>query len=480
MSDTTADTISGASFSAMVPGPGTPPSPAYSDLVRLGAVDATDEPLLPVDPAKPTGTTFGDDSIPSPFSAGGLNYSIDTLQFVAPDAYLRVGEPGGYEPWLTTNADAPAAPTKPAAGASATPFGGNGIVLHSTDQISAFAPSITNTAATITNNTDSMTTYSGETFSVVYTGDHSIGVLSAQTKGAAGVLTNANYSVVNNLASVVGNSTTTVGGSMATVWAGADASTGIGSLLWSNFGVTGNLFGGSIVNIINGAVDLQGWGETKLSDFDVLAPETVSLAIAPIGGAATLASTVLKLAQRLALAGGIVNGALVAFMEAGIGAAADVIGKDEAKLKDDLDAFQDTMMVITALTAALQVACVAAGIALNVQKKLANALPAASIRLTNGSIVLSAGGTSVTIDGTGFNVNAGNPADTVLATTNMTTVTVDSAAVLAAQAPFVGAAAGTGTIQGAIVPPLPVKTITLSTMGPFQASATAVSFTLPT
>lgn len=479
MSSTATDTVSGASFSVMVPGPGNPPDPAYGDLARLGAVDATDEPLLPVDPAKPTGNTFGDDSLPSPFSAGGLNYTIETLQSVAPDAYLRVGKPGGYEPWLTTNADKPAAPKAPATGASATPFGGNGIVLHSTDQISSFAPSITNTAQSITNNTDSITSYSGETFSVVYAGDSSIGVLSAQTKGSGGVLTNANYSVVNNLSSMIGNSTTTVGGSMATVWAGADASTGIGSLLWSNFGVTENLFGGAIVNIINGAIDLQGWGETKFSDFGVLAPHEVSLEVAPIGAATTLASKILVLAQALALGGGVVNGALVALMEAGVGAAADVIGKDEAKLKTDLEVYRIAMTVITGLTAALQIACMAAGIALNVQKRLAAALPAASIRLTNGSIVLSAGGTSVTIDGTGLNVDAGNPADAVLAGTNMAAVTLDAAAVMLAQAPFVGAAAGVGNVQAAVLPVLPVKTISLSTMGPFEVGATSVEFYVP-
>lgn len=479
MSGSSSDTIEGASFSVMVPGSGSPPSPTYADLARLGAVDATDEPSLPVDPANPTGNTFGDDSVPSPFSAGGLNYTVDTLQFVAPDAYLRVGKPGGYEPWLTTDADTPAAPTAPAAGASDTPFGGNGIVLHSTDQISSFAPSITNTAQSVTNNTDSMTTYSGETFSVVYSGQNSIGVLSSQTKGSAGVLTNANYSVVNNLSSVVGNSTTTVGGSMATVWAGADASTGIGSLLWSNFGATSNLFGGSIVNIINGAVDLQGWGETKLSDFAVLAPATASLAVAPIGAAATLAGRILGLAQALALGGGVINGALVALMEAGVGAAADVIGKDEAKLKVDLDVYRTAMMTITGLTAALQIACAAAGIALMVQKKLANDQTSASITLTNGEIVLSAGGTVVTINGTGFQVDAGDPADAVLATTNMASVTLNAAAVMAAGAPFVGVPSAPGNILLPAPPVIPTKTISMTTMGPFEVGATAVEFYLP-
>ena len=61
MSGSSSDTIEGASFSVMVPGSGSPPSPTYADLARLGAVDATDEPRLPIDPNTPTGTTFGDD-----------------------------------------------------------------------------------------------------------------------------------------------------------------------------------------------------------------------------------------------------------------------------------------------------------------------------------------------------------------------------------------------------------------------------------
>lgn len=412
MSGTAEDTISGASFSVMVPGSGSPPNPAYRDLARLGAVDATDEPLLPADPAHPTGGTFHDDSIASPFSDGGLNFTIDTLQFVGPDAYLRVGQPGGYEKWLTTTPHNPAAPTAPAAGASDTPFGGNGIVLHSTDQIYTFAPSITQKAEALNIDTANVSTWTaGANTAIYYDNDRkSIAVLSGQSKDPTGIAANLNYQVVDNLSALVGNSVSTVGGSAATIWAGADASTGIGSLLWSNFGFTQNLFGGYVANITNGSMELQGLNEAKLSDLEVLAPNSIELSVAPIGGAAAISSGLAKICNAVAIVGGLVNAVLAVGMEATTGAEAGAAKGNADKLQKALDDMKAEMLALTGLTVALQIASTAAAFLLLPSKSAAQAAAASSISISNNAIRLSAGGTTVSISTAGFRVDAGDPA----------------------------------------------------------------------
>ena len=434
------DTPQGASFALTVPGPGTPPSPTFVDLTRLGAVDASDEPLLNVDPSNTASSTFasatGSSSVPgaAPFGAGGLSYTTGTLQFVAPKSYLRLGGAGGYEAWLTSDPDNAASPSKPS-DATAAPFGGTGIVLHSEEQITSFAPAINNKASAITNSVDDITTWSENAVSAVYANsEHTkIAVLSGTTMPISNFVCNANFQIADNLSSIVGNSISTIGGNAATIWTGADASTGLGSLLWSNFGYTQNVFAGQIVNMINGSVDMQGLKDSKYSDFDVLAPKKIDLCVAPVADAAKWSNRLATLSKAITLASMATVGGLTIAMEAVTANDADsawnsqlpaeqALSAANAKLQSVLATYRTDMLALGALTVAVQVASIVAGLAILGVGKKASTLRASWITITSDSIELSAGGTKVTIGPDGFQVDAGDPDLIAEAAAAMTTL----------------------------------------------------------
>ena len=66
--------------------------------------------------------------------------------------------------------------------------------------------------------------------------------------------------------STLGDSSNFLTGNQLNYWLGNSASTGLGSLLWSNLGVTQNVFGGQVTNIYNTGIDVQGFGETKIQE----------------------------------------------------------------------------------------------------------------------------------------------------------------------------------------------------------------------
>lgn len=469
------DTQQGASFAAMVPFSGTSigATATYSDLTRLGAIDPTDEPVLNADPADATSKTFAQDGSASPFAAGGLFYTLDTLQLVGPDSYLRVGTPSHYEWWLTNDPTKPQPPAKPGTNASMMdldpPLGGEGVALHSSNQISFFAPTINQSSNTSLN--------------VTWASSSRIGILAGQVQDAAGTLTNATYQVVDDLTTTVGNVLNTVAGQSATVWTGADASTGLGSLLWSNFGATQNVFGGMVTNMTNGAVEVQGWGETKFQSSTVFAPDQILLAVAGIAVPNTLATRFSTATKAINITAAACIGVVSTLIAMQTGIAADKAGKDKSgkdALMTALDNFKIEMWVLTGLTAALQIAGTALGIVLSKANIPTADTAASKITMTDSKIVLSAGGTQVTIDGNGFNVDAGNPALTVMANANIAQVAIQSQIANANQGAFVtqGVVAGPVMVGGAVA--IPTKTVSFSSLGPFTASATAIQFTLPT
>ena len=488
------DTLAGASFALTVPGPGTPAMPTFADLSRIGAVDSVDEPLLNSDPNNTASTTFattkdaGGNAAAYPFSAGGLTYTIDTLQMVGPHAYLRVGKPGGYEYWLPTNPDTIVAPAPNASQAGSKPLGGNGIVIYSQEQISNFAPAITNTAKSINTSVDQTTTWTTGSQSATYydTSYHSIGILTGQVKNSIGMLTNQTYQVADVLTTTVGNTVSTFVGNAANVWLGADASTGAGSLLWSNFGVTENIFGGSIINVTNTSVEVQGYGEAKISDLDVLAPAQISLAVSGVASVAATSATLASLANKMAL----VSTALAGVVTATLAATPGIMADTSSDLGLPLETIRVEMDILTGLSAALQIAAVVAGKLISNLKKTAAETTAGSITIQNGSIVLSAGGTTVTINGAGFRVDAGDPAKLTTAIAAMTLAGVQqplwdqTAGLVMSQAATPATANMIAALIAApmyapppVVPAVPI--IKLNSLTSIQASAAQIQFSTP-
>lgn len=115
-------------------------------------------------------------------------------------------------------------------------------------------------------------------FQAVYGADNLLSSASWQGPNVASVSYQAalafNLNVANTANMLVGNS--------LTYWLGNDASTGTGSLLWSNFGHTQNIFGGQVVNLTNNMFEVQGYGGgAYTSSTNVAVSNTVDIGQAP-------------------------------------------------------------------------------------------------------------------------------------------------------------------------------------------------------
>ena len=263
------------------------------------------------------------------------------------DNYVVYGENGSYTMAATPTGDDPRA--------------NEGIVLYSYDNFTVYAP----TSQTVSN---IWSDWSAESLSVTVTN----GLVSNASFSSKGLI--STYASAAQMAINASDLVSFNGGNTMTVWAGNDASTGVGGLLWSNYGATQNIFGGQIVNITaapgNGVVmNVQGWGETALaSTYAVSAATSITFSVDPLAVAA--AGTPAKIwADRLMTASLVVAGvaSVVAGIEdAAIGTTLDIIG---APTMENYNKIKATMITAASVSAALssvivacQIAAMAAGI----------------------------------------------------------------------------------------------------------------------
>jgi hypothetical protein len=173
-----------------------------------------------------------------------------------------------------------------------------------------------------------------------------------------------------------------------------------------NFGLMSNVFTGPVVSVANGVVEYNGFsGASRFADLNHYAPGGVTLGVA---GSATLVARCGQL-QTAAKAVGVIAGSVAAALNATL-AASTVAG---SLLKEDIDKVtvrqQSLARGLEGAVAALQImTCVFAGV-VAASAARAKDETSAKISITNGAIALSAGGTTVTIDSSGFRVNAGSP-----------------------------------------------------------------------
>ncbi len=378
------------------------PGVQYTHFTRLGGV-VPEEAALQQDPAAtgsaalPIGTAF-----PVAFNPGALTYTQGTIQAVAPQAYLRLGNTAGYDTWLQTDPDAALATVAPPAAPPNSPaFNSHGALLHSTDAIDLFAPLINQTAKTLTTNTDVRTDFTSDTLATLFNGSQ-IASITRVAPDSTGILSTSSVQVADNYATLIGSALSTIAGSSATAWTGNDASTGVGSLLWSNCGTTQNVFGGQVVNILNGGIDVQGFGEAKLTDFSVVAPTSIKLAVSPLVAMQVTANSVITVIT--ALNGVIAAAASVLAIAAAATPTSGANDRDSAALRSRMNDYQQEMRTVLALVFAVQILAIVAGRVATVAATAAGALPMARIVMDPLEIVLSAGGTTVTIGPMGFKV----------------------------------------------------------------------------
>lgn len=336
----------GMSVSIYVPDTGATSQAIYSYL-RLGAAAVDTEATLPLDPTESVPVTLGATQT-GPFPEGAVLYTNGTSTINA--TTININSPSIN---ITTTGFA-----DPPAGAG----------------ISAFSPSSLNA---VTNGNDGPLCY------------------ASLTTGSFGGYRPANVTFQNTdqMTMSEGASSNFLTGDALTFWTGNDQSTGFGGLLWSNYGFTTNLFGGTIINIANATADLQGFGEYgsyKISPgYGVIAPDTVSLKVAPSTAAAAAYTASLSLfMNRIMAVGSLVTAAYSAGVLSQLN---DVDTSKTTSLKDRMTATNEDLEIMTMLVVGVQALSAVLAAMLTIARPVAGAAATSEISLADGSCYLSAG-----------------------------------------------------------------------------------------
>ncbi|MDE2515737.1 MAG: hypothetical protein KGL12_06915 [Rhodospirillales bacterium] len=258
-----------------------------------------------------------------------------------------------------------------------------GVLLYTQGQYQQVAPVVTS--------------WSGDSLSAVKDGNTLVN--ASYTAPSAQFTYNFGIEAVFN--TTIGNVSNFVTGNQLAYWVGNSASTGLGGLLWSNVGLTQNVFAGQIVNLINKNIDIQGVGEAKVQrDFEVLTGQTIDLLVNP---AATVSAAAIAGAIRTGLVSlsaiGVAALAIASEMQTGI--SGDLTSDPETLRKN----FKDSAKELVGATAAvflLQAVVASAGRAVQAVAQSAKAAAAAKLSMGEIGVTIQAGPNSalmITADG---------------------------------------------------------------------------------
>lgn len=242
------------------------------------------------------------------------------------------------------------------------------------------------------------TTWSGDSLSAVLDGNTLVGA----SYTAANMRVTYNYSNVRALFNTtVGSvSNVTIGNQLA-YWLGNSASTGVGGLLWSNYGLTQNVFAGQIVNVINQNIDVQGLGEAKVQkDYEVLTTTGIDLLVAPAAGI-TVATAIGPITAILAGLGAVGAAISASLSAAKTGLSGDLT-TDPTTLRDNLQTSTQELAALTGIVVALQAVVSIGGIIASSAAKGAKATAVSQISLSAAGVMLTAGTNRMLISPTGL------------------------------------------------------------------------------
>ncbi|MBS0558688.1 MAG: hypothetical protein JSR21_01405 [Proteobacteria bacterium] len=289
----------------------------------------------------------------------GTYYSVDVP---APDmqSYLRLGQPDSdVEKSLSA---------APKAGTIKTENGfDSGVLLYTQGHYQTVAPAVT--------------TWSGDTLSAVRSGNYLVSASYVTPDLPYAV----NYSSQLVYSTTFGNVSNFVTGNQLAYWLGNSASTGVGGLLWSNVGLTQNVFAGQIVNVISDSIDVQGWREAKGQVVaDTIASTSVGLAVSPATGV-TVEAIAGSVKLKLGRANAIVAAILAAGSQAAIGITGDITADPDA-LRIALQVSGGALGV--ASTAVLLLQAVVASSGLAVKAALDSGLATDGLLIGNGQVEL--------------------------------------------------------------------------------------------
>lgn len=261
------------------------------------------------------------------------------------------------------------------------PLQDKGVLLYSADEYTVYAPQVRTVGET------SSSSWSNQNMTVTTDGNK---VIAYTYSGPLGI--NATYQKQSSLSMTFGYNCSFVLGSAMTVWTINDASTGLGGLLWSNFGLTQNIFDGQVVNINGSDISVQGIGATSLTDnASIVATTGITLTVNPLNGVATAA---LKAAGLLGQIARFAGDAVVGLGAAAVNVATTVTTSDlkagETSISTAVQDSYDAALAVSAAIVAIQAIASLAGITMSLAAK---GLQAAT---TSGQLSLGVGQSTLT------------------------------------------------------------------------------------
>lgn len=289
--------------------------------------------------------------------------------------YLRLGMPDAV-----TEGGLPADPNKPGGATAGTSVPSAGISLFTTGSYTLSAPSVNS--------------WSSESLTAVANGG-SLYTASYTTGGSHGVRpATVNFQNVDQMTSTAAASTNFLNGDALTYWNGNDQSLGIGGLLWANYGLTTNLFGGFIVNLTNTSAELQGFGSYKVEQSaGISALESINFSVTPLVAGCT---DNIKMIAALSVVMATLTVVTTA-MNAAMTGEAMISGTDAASVKATMQTLYKEQIAATSLVAIIQAMSILVAIKIKAIQAAATAPSPASISMSNLGITLSAGPSSIII-----------------------------------------------------------------------------------
>jgi hypothetical protein len=280
--------------------------------------------------------------VPNTQDGGAANYH-----------YLRLGMPDAV-----TEGGLPADPNKPSGPTNGTSVPDPGISLFTTGSYTLSAPSVNSWSA------ESLTAVKNN--NKLYTASYTTGGDSGMRPATV------TFQNVDSMTNTAAASTNFLNGDALTYWNGNDQSLGIGGLLWANYGLTTNLFGGFIVNLTNTSAELQGFGSCKIEQSaSTVAAESITLSVTPLAGGFGGATRMIVV---LSVAMAALTAATTA-MNAAMTGEAMKSDTDPGSLKDTMKLLYKEQIVATSLVTVVQ----AMSILVAIQIKLVQAAATAAM-----------------------------------------------------------------------------------------------------
>jgi hypothetical protein len=265
------------------------------------------------------------------------------------------------------------------------PLQDKGILVYSADEYTVYSPQIRTVGET------SSSSWSNQNMTVTTDGDK---VVAYSYSGPLGIT--ASYQNQDAISMTFGYNCSFVLGSAMTVWTINDASTGLGGLLWSNFGLTQNIFDGQVVNINGSDITVQGIGATSLTESSsIVATSNITLTVNPLTTAATVALKVAGILGQVArFAGDGVVGLGAAAVNVATTVSTEELSEGESSISTAVKDSYDAALAVSAAIVAIQAIASLAGITMSAAAKglqTATTSGALSLGVAQSSLTQGAG-----------------------------------------------------------------------------------------